>query len=94
MLEQVVIPFSFKNINNYRRVRPTHQRPWCVERTLRYSAFYLELELQDSRVRCTRDARTWIVVMGEDYISVRRLRKIVYPTPLISGQFLPNFFVF
>ena len=29
-----------------------HQRPWCVERTLRYSAFYLELELaQASTVR-------------------------------------------
>ncbi len=31
-------------MNNYRRVRPTRQRPWCVGRTLRYSAFYLELE--------------------------------------------------
>ena len=35
----------FKNINNYRRVRLTHHHPWCMRRTLRYSAFYLELEL-------------------------------------------------
>jgi len=36
-----LLHYYLDNINNKRRVRPTHQCPCCVGRTLRYSALYL-----------------------------------------------------